>query len=76
MQRSLDMSVTYTAVREQFGRPIATFQAVQHHLANMAIQVEATRFLAYETLDALERDVASDEQVAIAKAAASEAVPR
>ncbi len=75
MQQSLDMTVAYTSVREQFGRPIGTFQAVHHHCANMATQVEATRFLAYEALDALERGVATDEQAAIAKAAASEAVP-
>jgi alkylation response protein AidB-like acyl-CoA dehydrogenase len=75
MQQSLDMTVAYTCVREQFGRPIGTFQAVQHHAANMATQVEATRFLAYEALDALERGRATDARVAIAKAAASQAVP-
>ena len=75
MQTALDMSVAYTSVREQFGRPIGTFQAVQHHLANMAIHVEATRFLAYEALDALERGLARDDQVATVKAAASQAVP-
>lgn len=75
MQTALDMTVAYTAVREQFGRPIATFQAVQHHLANMAMHAEATRFLAFEALDALERGVARDDQVATVKAAASQAVP-
>jgi alkylation response protein AidB-like acyl-CoA dehydrogenase len=75
MQQALDMTVAYTSVREQFGRAIATFQAVQHHAANMAIQVEATRFLAFETLDALERGTATDEQAATVKAATSQAVP-
>jgi alkylation response protein AidB-like acyl-CoA dehydrogenase len=75
MQQSLDMSVAYTSVREQFGRPIGSFQAVHHHCANMATHVESTRFLAYEALDALERGTATDAQVALAKAAASRAVP-
>jgi alkylation response protein AidB-like acyl-CoA dehydrogenase len=34
---ALDMSVEYAKLREQFGRPIGTFQAVKHHCANMAI---------------------------------------
>jgi alkylation response protein AidB-like acyl-CoA dehydrogenase len=75
MQVSLEQTVQYTRVREQFGRPIGTFQAVQHHAANMAIEVESCRFLCYEALDALERGTASDEQIAIAKAAVSRAVP-
>jgi alkylation response protein AidB-like acyl-CoA dehydrogenase len=75
MQVSLEQTVAYTSIREQFGRPIGTFQAVQHHAANMAMEVESCHFLAYEALDALERGVATREQVAIAKAAASEAVP-
>ena len=75
MQQALDMTVAYTNVREQFGRPIATFQAVQHHAANMSMHVESNRFLAYEALEALERGDATDEQVAIVKASASRAVP-
>jgi alkylation response protein AidB-like acyl-CoA dehydrogenase len=75
MQQALDMTVSYTAIREQFGRPIGTFQAVQHHAANMAMQVESTRFLVYEALDAVDRGTASDQQVAVAKAAASQATP-
>ncbi len=75
MQVALEMTVAYTSIREQFGKPIATFQAVQHHAADMAISTESTRFLVYEALDALDRGEASEEQVAIAKAAASSAVP-
>jgi alkylation response protein AidB-like acyl-CoA dehydrogenase len=75
MQQSLDQTVAYTNAREQFGRPLSTFQAVQHHGANMAMHLESNRFLAYEVLDALERGDATDEQVAIAKASASRSVP-
>jgi alkylation response protein AidB-like acyl-CoA dehydrogenase len=75
MEKSLEMTVAYTNVREQFGRPLATFQAVQHHAANMAMHVESSRFLVYETLDALERGTATDEQVALTKASLSRSVP-
>jgi alkylation response protein AidB-like acyl-CoA dehydrogenase len=34
---ALEMAVTYASVREQFGRPIGSYQAVKHHCANMAL---------------------------------------
>lgn len=46
-QGALDMAVTYAKQREQFGKPIISFQAVQHLLADMATQVEAARALTY-----------------------------
>jgi alkylation response protein AidB-like acyl-CoA dehydrogenase len=55
MDVALEQTIAYTRVREQFGRPIGTFMAVQHHAANMAMHVESTRFLVYEALDALAR---------------------
>lgn len=46
-QAALDEAVTYAKQRVQFDRPIISFQAVQHMLADMAIQVEAARSLVY-----------------------------
>jgi len=46
-QGALDEAVTYAKQRVQFGKPIISFQAVQHILADMAIQVEAARALVY-----------------------------
>ncbi|MGH0029658.1 MAG: acyl-CoA dehydrogenase family protein [Myxococcota bacterium] len=74
-QQALDMTVRYTGVREAFGRPIASFQAVKHHAANMAIRVAGARFLAYEALQALGNGTATPRQVALAKASASRMVP-
>ncbi len=42
-QRMIDLSVQYTAERRQFGKPIGSFQAVKHHLANVAVRLEYAR---------------------------------
>jgi alkylation response protein AidB-like acyl-CoA dehydrogenase len=44
-QAALDMSVAYALSREQFGRPIGSFQAIKHHCANMAIAARCARDL-------------------------------
>lgn len=46
-QGAYEAALKYTAEREQFGRPINSFQAVQFQLAEMALQIEATRLLVY-----------------------------
>ncbi|PIE55677.1 MAG: acyl-CoA dehydrogenase [Desulfobulbus propionicus] len=46
-QAALDEAVIYAKQRQQFNRPVIAFQAVQHMLADMAIQVEAARGLVY-----------------------------
>lgn len=46
-QAALDEAVAYAKQRVQFERPIIAFQAVQHMLADMAIQTEAARSLVY-----------------------------
>lgn len=39
-QRMVDMSVEYTSQRQQFGKAIGSFQAVKHHMANIAVRLE------------------------------------
>jgi alkylation response protein AidB-like acyl-CoA dehydrogenase len=46
-QRILDICVDYAKVREQSGRPIGAFQAIQHHCADLLRHVEASRGLLY-----------------------------
>ncbi|HTH51412.1 MAG TPA: acyl-CoA dehydrogenase [Pyrinomonadaceae bacterium] len=46
-QGAFEAAVKYTAEREQFGGPLNSFQAVQFQLAEMAVEIEATRLLVY-----------------------------
>ena len=43
----LDMSVAYAKIREQFGKPIGSFQAVKHKCATVLLEVESARAAAY-----------------------------
>ncbi len=42
-QRALDMAVGYAKTREQFGRPIGSFQAIKHRCADLLLEVESLR---------------------------------
>lgn len=39
-QRMLDLGIDYAAQRKQFGKPVGSFQAVKHHLADVAVKIE------------------------------------
>jgi alkylation response protein AidB-like acyl-CoA dehydrogenase len=76
-QKVLDMSVEYAKVRVQFGRPIGSFQAVQHKCANMMIDVEGAKSAVYFAAWAVSNEVAEGPlAAALAKAAASDAFRR
>ena len=42
-QRALDMAVGYAKIRQQFGRPIGSFQAIKHRCADLLLEVESLR---------------------------------
>ena len=48
-QQVLEMSTEHAKTRVQFDQPIGSFQAIQHHCANMLVDVNSSRFLAYRT---------------------------
>lgn len=68
-QQVLDMSVEYAKVREQFGRPIGSFQAIQHKCADMLVQVEGAKSATYYAAWAVSND-APDAALAAAMAKA------
>jgi alkylation response protein AidB-like acyl-CoA dehydrogenase len=47
-QRAFDDTLSYVKERKQFGRPIGSFQALKHRLADLAAEIEATRLLVYD----------------------------
>jgi len=75
LERALELSLRYATEREQFGRPIAKFQAIQHNLAVMAAEAAAAIRSADAAADALEHaDPARMElEIAAAKARVGEA---
>jgi alkylation response protein AidB-like acyl-CoA dehydrogenase len=75
-QQVLDMTVEYVQQRVQFGRPIGSFQAIQHHCANMATDVEGIRYITYQAAWRLSEELPSEREVALAKAWVSEAYRR
>jgi acyl-CoA dehydrogenase len=50
MQRLIEITVAYALERQAFGRPIGKFQAIRHHVAEMATKAEAARALSYNAL--------------------------
>ncbi len=76
-QGALDHAVGYARTRRQFGQPIAAFQAVQHMLADMAIETEAARALVYITCLNIDRGVRSfAKEAAMSKCFASDVAMR
>ena len=74
--RVLEMTTDYVKERVQFGRPIGSFQAVQHHCANMATDVEGCRYVAYQAAWRISERLPAVREVAIAKAWVSDAYRR
>ncbi len=72
--RLLELAVAYASERKQFGRPIGSFQAVKHHLANATVKLEYARPLVYRAAwSVARRDPRRSLHVSMAKAEAGEA---
>ena len=63
----LDMTVEYAKQRTQFGRPIGSFQAIQHHCANMASDVEGSRHMASQAAWRISENLQCAREVSMAK---------
>jgi alkylation response protein AidB-like acyl-CoA dehydrogenase len=75
-QQELEITAEHTKNRVQFERPIGTFQAVQHKLADMYVDVNGARWTAYQAIWRLSEGLPADREVAIAKAFANIACQR
>ena len=71
-QAAVDASVRYARERRQFGKPIASFQLIQGMIADMVIEVDAARLLAYRAFFLLDKGVKCRKEVSMAKAFATE----
>ncbi len=73
-QRMLDLGVDHAAQRKQFGKPIGTFQAVKHHMADVAVKIEFAEPVVHRAAAALaENDALASVYVSHARLAAGEA---
>src|SRR5690606_13250804 len=68
-QRVLELATGYASQRLAFGKPIGSFQAIQHHCANMAVGVLGARLITDEAIWLIERgEPNASDQAAVAKA--------
>jgi alkylation response protein AidB-like acyl-CoA dehydrogenase len=75
-QQVLEMTTAYAKERIQFDKPIGSFQAIQHHCANMLVDIDGMRMLTYEAAWLLSAGLPADKEVSMAKAWVSDAIVR
>ncbi|MFC2122834.1 acyl-CoA dehydrogenase family protein [Bacteroidota bacterium] len=76
VQQVLEMTVDYARTRRQFGQPIGSFQSIQNHCANMAIDVESSRYITYRAAWMLAMNIPCRKEAAMAKAWTADAYLR
>ncbi len=72
-EKVLERTVEYVKMRVQFGRPLGSLQAVQHHVADMVILSDGARLAAQEAVSRLAQGLPARKEVALAKAFCSNA---
>jgi alkylation response protein AidB-like acyl-CoA dehydrogenase len=72
-ERALEISVTYSNTRKQFGRLIGSFQAIQHKLATVAMLIERSRWLTYYAAYLCTQDINCTVETNMAYLASNEA---
>jgi alkylation response protein AidB-like acyl-CoA dehydrogenase len=74
LERLLETALQYARTRNQFGQTIGKFQAVSHRIANMKMQLEASRLLVYKAASQLDKSKSVSLDASIAKLFVSEAL--
>jgi len=72
MRASLELSLAYAKERVQFGQPIGSFQAMQHYLADMWVDILGTRNLVFKAAWKLSTGEPAEKEVSMAKIRAGE----
>jgi alkylation response protein AidB-like acyl-CoA dehydrogenase len=75
-QGAYDAALRYSKLRKQFSRPISEFQAIQHKLVDMAVDLDASRLLNYRAAWMLDHGMRVTRESSMAKLYASEAAVR
>jgi len=75
-EAAISEAIAHAKQREQFGQPIANYQAIQWMLADMATELDAARLLTFKAAAAKDRQEKSGTEASMAKLAASEAAHR
>ncbi|MBW2096385.1 MAG: acyl-CoA/acyl-ACP dehydrogenase [Deltaproteobacteria bacterium] len=76
LQKVLDMTVQFVKEREQFGRPIGSFQTIQNYCSDIAIDVETSKYIAYQAAWKVSNNLPCGADVSIAKAWCGDAFQR
>ena len=75
-QQTVEMSTDYAKQRVQFNQPIGAFQAIQHHIANMAVDLDSSRFMTYKAIWMLDAGLPCTKQAFMTKSWVSDAYRR
>jgi alkylation response protein AidB-like acyl-CoA dehydrogenase len=75
-QKVMEMVVAHAKERIQFGRPIGSFQAVQHHCANILTYVDTIRFISFEAAWRISTGLPFDKEASMCKAWVSDSYRR
>ena len=73
LEKVLKMTVRHAKTREQFEKPVGSFQAIQHQCADMVTEIARVRFLVYQAAWKLSGQIPASKEISMAKAQASDA---
>ncbi len=76
MQRVIEMTVNYVQERSQFDQPLSAFQIIQHYCADMAIALECSKFITYQTCWKVSNELSATKEASMAKGWCSNALKK